>query len=134
MKKIEVKGLHDKIDIRTKDQIKDEKALVKMFNKRYINIVEKTSRIAPKNLGSPLDPKLDEKTICEIIENYRNHFSIIKIIKVIKKKLIVDFPETTMEDINQSTKSLNPNKATGPGSIPLNIIKTAANAIDFHLA
>ena len=127
MKKIEVKGLHDKIDIRTKDQIKDEKVIVKIFNKRYINIVEKTSRIAPKNLGSPLDPKLDEKTICEIIENYRNHFSI-------KKKLIVDFPETTMEDINQITKSLNPNKATGPGSIPLNIIKTAANAIDFHLA
>ena len=105
-----------------------------MFNKRYINIVEKTSRIAPKNLGSSLDPKLDEKTICEIIENYLNHLSIIKIIKVIKKKLIVDFPETTMEDINQITKSLNPNKATGPGSIPLNIIKTAANAIDFHLA
>ena len=105
-----------------------------MFNKRYINIVEKTSRIAPKNLGSPLDPKLDEKTIREIIENYRNHPSIIKIIKVVKEKPIAAFPETTTEGINQIIKSLNPNKATGPGSIPLNIIKTAANATDFHLA
>ena len=28
------------------------------------------SGIAPKSLGNPLDPKLDGKTICEIIENY----------------------------------------------------------------
>ena len=33
-----------------------------MFNKHYINIAEKTSGIAPKNLGNPLDPKLDGKT------------------------------------------------------------------------
>ena len=42
-------------------------------------MVEKTSGIAPKNLGNPLNPKLAEKTICEIIENYRNRPSIIKI-------------------------------------------------------
>ena len=62
MKKIEVKGLYEKVDIRTKDLIKDEKILVEMFNKQYINIVEKRSGIAPKNLGNPLDPKPDEKT------------------------------------------------------------------------
>ena len=50
-----------------------------MFNKHYTNIVEKTSAIASKNIGNPLDPKLDEKIIPEIIENYRNHPSIIKI-------------------------------------------------------
>ena len=55
--KIEVKGLHEKVDIRTKDLIKDENILVEMFNKHYINIVEKTSGIAPKNLGNPLDKK-----------------------------------------------------------------------------
>ena len=36
--KIEVKGLHEKVDIRTKDLIKNEKILVEMFNKHYINI------------------------------------------------------------------------------------------------
>ena len=56
--------------------IKVEKILVEMFNKHYMNIVEKTSGIAPKNLGNSLDPKLDEKTIRQIIENYRNHPSI----------------------------------------------------------
>ena len=50
-----------------------------MFNKHYINIVEKTSRITPKNPRNPLEPKLDERTIREIIENYRNQGSIIKI-------------------------------------------------------
>ena len=68
---IEVKGLHERVDIKTKDLIKDEKILVKMFNKHYINIVAKTSGIAPKALGTPLDPK-DENNIGEIIENYRN--------------------------------------------------------------
>ena len=39
-----------------------------MFNKHYINIVEKTSGIAPRNLGNLLDPKLDGKTIRELLK------------------------------------------------------------------
>ena len=132
--KIEVKGLHEKADIRTKDLINDEKILVEMFNKHYINIVQKTSGLAPKNLGNPLDSKLDEKAICEIIENYRNHPSISKIKEIVKEKPIFEIPEATIEDINIIIKSLNPNKATGPDRIPLTIIKTAANVIDSHLA
>ena len=50
-----------------------------MFNKHYMNIVDETSVIAIKNLANPLDPKLDEKTIREIIENYQNHPRIIKV-------------------------------------------------------
>ena len=132
--KIEDKGLHVKVDIRRKDLMKDEKILVEMFNTHYINIAEKTSGIAPKDLGNPLDPKLDEETIREIIENYQNHPSIIKIKEIVKEKPIFDFPEATTEDINIIIKSLNPNKATGPDHIPLKISKTAANVIDSHLA
>ena len=40
------------------------------MKKYYINSVEKTSAIASKNIENPLDPKLDEKNIPEIIENY----------------------------------------------------------------
>ena len=76
-----------------------------------------------------MNPKLDEKTIREIIENYRNHPSIIKIKEIVKEKPIFDFPEGTTEDINKIIKSLNPNKATGPDHI-----KAAANVIDCHLA
>ena len=62
-----------------KDRIKDEKILVEMFSKHYINIVEEMSRIAQKNLENPLNPKLVEKTIRGIIENYRCHPNTIKI-------------------------------------------------------
>ena len=81
-----------------------------------------------------MDPKLDEKTIREIIENYRNHPSIIKIKEIVKEKPIFDFPEATTGDKNKIIKPLNPNKATGPHHIPLKIINTAANIIDSHLA
>ena len=87
-KQVEVKGSHEKVDIRTKDPIKDEKILVEMFNKHYINIVEKTSGIVSKNIGKRFNPKIDEKTIHEIIENYRNHPSIIKIKELVKEKPI----------------------------------------------
>ena len=105
-----------------------------MLNKHYVNIVKKTSGTGSKNLGNPSDPKIDEKTIREIIENYRNHPSIIKTKEIVKEKPIFDFPEVTTEDINKIIKSLNPNKATCPDHIPLKIIKTAANVIDSHLA
>ena len=87
-KQVEVKGSHEKVDIRTKDPIKDEKILVEMFNKHYINIVEKTSGIVSKNIGKRFNPKIDEKTIHEIIENYRNHSSIIKRKELVKEKPI----------------------------------------------
>ena len=81
-----------------------------------------------------MDPKLDEKTIREIIENYRNHSSIIKIKEIVKEKPIFDFPEAITEDTNKIIKSLNSNKATDPDRMPLKIIKTAANVTDSHLA
>ena len=101
-----------------------------MFSKHYRNIYEKTSGIALKNLGNPLDPKLDEKTIRDIIENYRYNTSIIKIKEIVKEKPIFEFPEATTEDTSKSIRSLNPNKAIGPDRIPLKIIRTPANIID----
>ena len=35
--KIEVKGLHKKVDIRTKDLIRGQQILNKIFNKHYVN-------------------------------------------------------------------------------------------------
>ena len=70
----------------------------------YINIVQKTSGIAPKNLGNSLDPKLDKNTISEVTENYRNHPSIIKIKEIVNEKPIFDFPEATAEGINEIIK------------------------------
>ena len=75
-----------------------------------------------------------KKTIAEIIKNYQNHSSIIKIKEIVKKKPIFDFPEATTEDIDKIITPLNPNKATRPDCIPLELIKTAANVVDYHLA
>ena len=120
---IKVKDLHEKVDIRMKDLVKDDKILVEMFNKHYINIVEETSRVAPKNLGNPLDPKLDEKIFVELLKTIKITPNIIKIKEIVKEKLIFIFPEATAEDIYKVIKSLNPNKATGPDYIPLKTIK-----------
>ena len=77
---------------------------------------------------------LDEKTNCELFENYQNHSSIIKIKESVKKIPIFDFLEATKEEINKITKFFNPNKAIGPDRIPLKIIKTASNVFDTLLA
>ena len=108
--------------------------ITRLINKHHVNIAEKTLGIAPKNVGYRLHPNFDQKIIREIVENYRNHPSIIKIKEIVKEKPIFDFPEATTKDINKIIKSLNPSKATGPDRIPLKIIKTAANVIDSHLA
>ena len=71
-----------------------------MFNKKCLNIVEKTP-------GNPLDPKRDEKTICEIIENYRNHPSTIKIKESLKEKTIFDFPGADFPPLKIETKLLS---------------------------
>ena len=48
-------------------------------------------------------------------------------------KTSFEFPEATMEDINKIIKKLNPNKAAGPDSIPIKVIKASANIIDSYL-
>ena len=60
-------------------------------NKHYINIVKETKRIAPKNLGNPSHPQLDEKTIREIFEKYRKHLSTIKKKKIVKENPLPTF-------------------------------------------
>ena len=46
-----------------------------MFNEHYVNIVEKMSDIAPKILGNPLHPKLEELQVklLKDIESPQHH-------------------------------------------------------------
>ena len=122
----------DLISIKAKDEIRDEQVLVEMFNNHYINIVEKSSGVAPKSIGNPLDPEQDSSTVEKIIQHYQNHPSI----KTIKNNYInqkpFDFPEPTVKDINSIIKSLDPKKATGPDGIPIKILRHASNIIDSH--
>ena len=57
----------NKLDsVKTNDCIEDESALVEMFNNPYINIVEKTSGIAPSFRDSSL-PENDEETVNKVL-------------------------------------------------------------------
>ena len=131
---MEIKGLHEKVDKGSNKGWKNTCEYCEYLLINYVNIVEKKSGIAPKNLGNSLDLKLDEKTIREIIKNYPNNSSIINIKEIVTEKSILDFPEATIEDINNIITSLNSNKAIFPDCIPLKIIKNNENVTDSHLA
>ena len=58
-----------------------------MFNNHYINIVEKTSGIAPESLGDSSLPENDEETVNKILKHYENHPGVFQKLNVIKMKL-----------------------------------------------
>ena len=64
------------VSIKAKDEIRDEKILVEMFNNHYINIVEKSSGSAPKSIGNP------HLIQTMIIEQCKTSFNATKIIQV----------------------------------------------------
>ena len=129
---VNIKGGYQ-ISLQAKDEIRDEKILVEMFNNHYINIVEKSSGSAPKSIGDSSNPNNDKSTVLNIISAYKNHPSIIKIKECSINSIPFDFPKPTVEDISLIIKSLNPKKATGPDGIPIKVLRYASNAIDSHL-
>ena len=103
-----------------------------MFS-NHINIVKKTSGIAPESLrDSPLREN-DEETVNKMLKHYENHPSVSKIKYNQNKTLNFDFPTAKVEDINKIITSLNPRKATGPDGMTVKILKLARNVIDSHL-
>ena len=130
---LNIKGSETDIHIEANELITDEKVLVEMFNKHYINIVEKTSGLAPKCIGNPENPTLDKETVHQIISHYEKHPSILKIKELKSNENSFDFPKATTEERNKIIKNLNPNKATGPDRIPLKIIRASADIIDCHI-
>ena len=79
--------------------IKTEKVLVEIFNRNYINIMEKTPRIILKQIGNPSNPNLDAKTVNKIIKSYENHPSITKINENIKEIIFFGFSNADMKNI-----------------------------------
>ena len=59
--------------------MKDESVLVEMFNKHFINIVEKTSGIVPESLGDSSLSESDEETVNKILKHHENHPSVSKV-------------------------------------------------------
>ena len=124
----------DDITIEDKGKIVTDKAeLTEIFNTHYINIVEKSSGISPSVIGNPNNPLEDTKTVKTIIEEYKNHPSIISIGKhMYSNRNTFDFQKPKVEEINKIIKSINPQKATGPDKIPPKIVKLSADIVDSH--
>ena len=76
--KIKNKNKNKLVSIKINDCIKDESVLVEMFKNHYINIIEKTSGIAPEHLGDSSLPENDEETVNKILKHYEKHPSVSK--------------------------------------------------------
>ena len=120
------------VSVKTNGFVKDGSGLVEMFN-NHINIVKKTSGIAPESLRDSSSRENDEETVNKILKHYENHPSVSKIKYNQNETLNFDFPTAKVEDINKIITSLNPRKATGPDGMTVNILKLARNVIDSHL-
>lgn len=61
------------------DVLVSEEKILKIINKHYINIAEKSSGTNPSSLGDSTNPSLDATKVGQIIDRYRNHLSAIDI-------------------------------------------------------
>ena len=66
--------------------ISNENELVKVFNKHYINITEKSGGQKPTNIAKSHSIDNDRQAVELICNSYRNHPSILKIKRNIKTK------------------------------------------------
>ena len=110
--------------------ITSERELAKTFNEHYINIVEKSSGIKPKDISQCDKNQNIHKTIREIVKSYENHPSILQIKQNIcsssfhvKEKFRFHFVNEI--EIKKLIQGLNPKKATGIDTIPPKLIKVA---------
>ena len=77
---------NDILLIQNNEIITEEKDLAETFNKHYINIVKKPSRIKPVNVAIIHNLRGNDTVINIIIEDYKNHPSVTKIKDIIEKK------------------------------------------------
>ena len=99
--KIKVKDLKNEPHIDANELIKEDKILVELFNNHYINIMEKTSGLAPNCNGNLENPHLDKSTVFDIINKYKDHLLITKIKDLGINKTFSEFIEATTEDIKK---------------------------------
>ena len=98
------------------------KELSQIFNKHYINIVEKSCGNKPNKIGTTLGSLNDSDVIDRIIKSYQNHPSVLKI----KNKFGSDLNSF---DFQQIIKEIDIKKAVGVDTIPPKLIKIGADII-----
>ena len=112
------------------DEIITEVTLVEIFNKHYINIVEKSSGIKPVNVAMMHNICDNDTAINVMIEAYKNHASVTKIKETIEKnttKRSFEFDSVIKPYITTLLKNVDIKKATGVDRIPPKLMKLSAN-------
>ena len=118
--------------IQNDEIITEEKDLVEIFNKHYINIVEKSSGIKPVNVAMMHNICDNDTAINVIIEAYKNHPSVTKIKEIIEKnttKRSFKFDSVTKPYITTLLKNIHIKRATGVDRIPPKLVKLWANIL-----
>ena len=124
--------------IQDKKIISNENELVTVFNKHYINIIEKSGGQKPTNIAKSHSIDNDKQAVELICNSYRNHPSILKIKSNIKNKRNINnntiFSPVTSDEVRKLLQQLNPRKAIGDDKIPPALIKIAAEPLSTPLS
>ena len=110
--------------------ITSERELANTFNEHYINIVEKSSGIKPKDISQCDKNQNIYKTSRENVKSYENHLSILQIKQNIYSssfhlKEKCHFHIVNEIETKKLIQGLNPKKVTGIDTIPPKLIKVA---------
>ena len=113
-----------------KNVIIDEYELSQIFNKHYINIVEKSCGNKPNKISTTLGSLNDNDVIDRIIKSYQNHPSLLKIKNKFGSDLnSFDFQQIKVPEVKKLLKEIDIKKAVGVDTIPPKSIKIGADII-----
>ena len=123
--------------IQDKKIISNENELVKVFNKHYTNITEKSGGQKPTNIAKSHSIDNAKQAVELICKSYRNHPSILKIKSNITTKGNNNntiFSPVSSDEVRKLLQQLNPRKAIGDDKIPPALIKIAAEPLGTPLS
>ena len=138
------KGCLDNSNIMLRDDNEmktDDKRLAKLFNEHYTSIVERSSGFKPEKIVYHNEEFDKRMVLHNIIKEYENHSSIIKIKKnmSVKSQLgsnnnLASARQVTSNEANFILKALNTKKASGTDKIPTKLEKLASKFLSKPLA
>ena len=116
--------------VQTNVVVTDEQELKEIFNDHYINLVEKPIGEKPTSLAKDTGISDYRQVVRLIIEKYKNHPSILRIIQ--KPEQVMEsftFQEVNSKEVAQLLKSLDGRKSTGEDKILPKLVSLAANEL-----
>ena len=124
--------------IQDKNIISNENELVKVFNKHYINIIEKSGGQKPTNIAKKNSIDNDRQAVELICNSYRNHPNILKIKSNNKTKGNINnnkiFSPVSSDEVRKLLQQLKPRKVIGNDKILPALINITAQPLSTPLS